>query len=278
MIKIFHLLFRIYELLPESSLRKWIYLVFIKCRGLNRRRSVITTIQGVSYDLDLTQFIDSSIFYKGSFEPDIYRVISRYVKEGMVAVDAGANLGCHTFHLAQMVGKIGQVIAFEPMTAAFTKLKRNAELNIFENIILEKAALGNVSGILNAGFRNSWSLYNEEQVIPETVPIFCLDEYLSINGIGDVDIIKLDVDGYEYKVLQGSKDTLEKNKPLIITEFSNWTLERVGDQSVDFLEFLNRLGYVFLGGKEFSEERAICDLICQQLIDTTINILCVARK
>lgn len=278
MSKLFHAIYSIYELLPEKPFRKGFYQLYVWYRRLNKRSSLIATIHGVTYDLDLTQLIDSSIYYKGSFEPETTRQITKSVKQGMVVIDVGANIGCHTFHFAQLVGKKGQVIAFEPMSSAFSKLIRNAELNQFDNITLEKAALGRENGTMEADFRTSWSLYNKDKTVaPESVPVYRLDDYLNNRGINHIDFIKLDVDGYEYKVLQGSKETLEKNMPLIITEFSNWTLKRVGDNSIEFLGYLENLGYLFFGGKGFSNELKVNDLIGLQSEDTTINLLCVAR-
>jgi FkbM family methyltransferase len=221
---------------------------------LDKRKSVIAEIDGITYDLDLTEYIDSSIYYRGCFEPETTALIARVVKPGMIALDIGANVGCHTFRLAQLVGASGRAVAFEPMQCAYTRLCRNAQLNSFGNLTLERIALGNTNGMLQAGFRTSWPLYLSSSV-PETesVPVMRLDDYMRRRGIDRIDFIKLDVDGYEYRVLQGAHDALSRCAPMILMEFAAWTLERVGDKACEMLEYLETLDYELLVGNDFSK-------------------------
>ncbi len=112
--------------------------------------------------------------------------------------------------------------------------------------MLEKIALGNQNGTLWTTFRSSWSLYGKDlDHEPEELSIMRIDDYIRNRGIGRVDFIKLDVDGYEYKVLQGGSNTLRDKKPLIVMEFAFWTLERVGDKASDLLSYLEDFDYKF---------------------------------
>ena len=269
------MLFGLYSRLSGKPFYDLLYPLYVRYRASDRRKSAIATIDGITYELDLTQHIDSSIYHKGSFEPETIALMARLVKPGMTVLDVGANVGSHTFRLAKLVGPTGQVIAFEPMRWAYGKLCRNAQLNSFSNVTLEKIAIGNENGTLRAAFRTRWSIDgSSDEPEQENVVIMRLDDYLTSRGVKPVDFIKLDVDGYEYKVLQGAVDTLRSSAPLIVMEFATWTLERVGDEASEMLDYLELLGYEFLVGSDFNQLIQKEMLLDSTSADTTVNVLC----
>src|SRR6266478_5478412 len=91
----------------------------------NAVKIVIREIDGATFELDLREVIDASLFYSGTFEVEAERTITAALKPGMTAVDIGANFGYHTFRMAKAVGNDGRVIAIEPTEWAFGKLQRN---------------------------------------------------------------------------------------------------------------------------------------------------------
>ena len=102
----------------------------------------------------------------------------------MTVLDIGANIGAHAFPLAQRVGACGRVIAFEPMEWALRKFRRNAQLNRFDNVTLEKAVLSNENGVVNVAFRSSWPLDGSDSTPQtESLPAHRLDDYLAARGI-----------------------------------------------------------------------------------------------
>ena len=64
-------------------------------------KKIIKKINGVSYELDLTQAIDSSLYFFGYFEKDTHKALNKLVTKNMTVFDIGANIGCHTFNLAK---------------------------------------------------------------------------------------------------------------------------------------------------------------------------------
>ncbi|NVM04160.1 MAG: FkbM family methyltransferase [Candidatus Helarchaeota archaeon] len=225
-----------------------------KIRLISKDRIIIKKIDGINYELHLNQLIDSSIYYSGCFEIETTNAIKKILKPGMIALDIGANIGCHTLPMAKIVGSKGKVIAFEPMKWPFKKLKRNIELNNFNNIIIENIALSDKREVKEILFRSSWTLDNtkiEEANEPHKVQLETLDEYIKKHDIERVDFIKLDVDGYEYKILRGASGTLKKFKPTIIMELGIITLENFGDNIEDLITFLSNLGYYFYSEKNF---------------------------
>src|SRR6266849_10947294 len=112
------------------------------------RKSVVKMVDGIRYELNLNELIDSSFYYLGAFEPDSVSAIKKLIKQGDIVLDVGANVGCHALLFSKLAGPEGRVIAFEPTAWAFQKLKRNRELNLdlcTENLVLEKMAIADHS-------------------------------------------------------------------------------------------------------------------------------------
>ncbi|MFX1449346.1 MAG: FkbM family methyltransferase [Promethearchaeota archaeon] len=224
-----------------------LYSFFIKItRTASKHKIIIKRIGGINYELHLNQAIDSIIYYAGCFEIDTSNAIARFLKPGMVALDIGANIGSHTLPMAKIVGTKGKIIAFEPMKWALKKLKRNITLNNFNNIIIENIALSDKTEFKEVWFRSSWTVDNtiiNDANIPHEVQMETLDKYINTHHLKKVDFIKIDVDGYEFKVLRGAIETLKKFKPTMVVEIGDYTLKEVGDNLEDLIEFLFSLGY-----------------------------------
>jgi len=253
----------LYSKLPFRPFKSGVKKIWNVYLSINRHRTVIATVDGITYELCLGERIDSSIYYKGYFERDTTITINNLCRKAMTVLDIGANIGCHTFRFAKLVGAEGKVIAFEPTLCAFTKLKRNMELNNFDNVILEKIALSNESkNNQTTYFYSSWPLRVNDNTqahpihggcaMKDVVDFVTLDDYVQEKEIKKIDFIKLDVDGYEFKVIQGAIETLKLHKPLIIMELNAYTLEEVGDNIVDLVSLLSSLGYKFYSEKDLN--------------------------
>jgi FkbM family methyltransferase len=251
---------------------------------LTKNKVLIKEINGITYELHLNQLIDSAIYYDGYFEKDSAKAITTVVKPGMRVFDIGANIGCHLLPMAKLVGEKGYVIAFEPMEWPLKKLKRNIELNRLGNIIVENIGLSNVEEDKTINFRASWTIDKsevKESKRPATVHFTTIDNYVSAHNIKQVDFIKLDVDGYEYKILQGGRDVLMTYRPIILMELGDYTLRSVGDNIEDLINFLFSLDYKFYTEKGFHLLETREDIIksIPDLKTLTVNvILCHISK
>ncbi len=275
----------IYRRLPVKPFLRTLGKLYLKYRLVSRNRVVIAERDEIRYELDLRESIDSSIYYEGCFEPDVVRIIQQYVQQGMVAIDIGANIGCHTFRLAQLVGDKGKVIAFEPSSWAFRKLERNSALNNFGNIVLEKTALSDekIDGKLLRIYA-SWPLrcnahddlhpIHRGYPMNDVVDLITLDDYVRMKKITKVDFIKLDVDGYELKVIRGGIKSIRAFRPIMIVEFGEYTLEGFGDSLEDLVDLLAESGYLFYSGQDLGQYDNKESLLKAVPPDATINVLC----
>lgn len=269
----------LYKIMPVKPVfMRDLYMKIRKSR--DRDRIVVRTIDGITYQLHLNEFIDSHIYYYGCFEEDTTRAIKSILRPGMTVLDIGANIGAHTLPMAKCVGPEGRVIAFEPMASAQKKLNTNMGLNAFTNIFVEKIALSNETYTGPAGFRTSWDMYgpNADGVVPEEIVTFQqLDKYVEIQKLSTVDFIKLDVDGFEYKVLEGGVETLKRFKPVLSMELGNWTLARQGDTLEALTLLLGSLGFKFFREADFALLQSL-DAILREFPDPrtwTINVIVV---
>jgi FkbM family methyltransferase len=266
-----------YSNLPIKPFRATLKKLYDKYEKAGRNRIVVAKIKGITYELDLNEFIDSSIYYKGCFEPMVTASLCRYVKPGMTVIDIGANIGCHTLRFAKLIGRNGKVIAFEPMPWAISKLKRNMELNDLNNIVIEKVALSDVSTKRAIYFRSSWTLDDgstPDSKASEEVEFITLDEYVDRNKLDKIDFIKLDVDGHEYKVVRGGMKSILKFKPIMIIEFGKYTLDEHGDSLESLIDVLSSAGYSFYsekGLRQYTNKQSLLDAVPQ---NNTINVLC----
>lgn len=212
-----------------------------------KNKIIIKKVKGIKYEIDFGQVIDSCIYYDGGFELDVLNSLKRLIKPGMTAIDIGANIGCHTLPLAKFVGTAGKVVAFEPMTWARNKLIRNISLNNFNNIIVENLALSDRRDTKILRFKSNWPIdgkFQEDANIKQKIQFETLDNYIVNNGIKNIGLVKIDVDGSELKVIRGGINLLKTYKPPIVTEIGH-TLRRYGDNVEEMINFLLSLDYNF---------------------------------
>jgi FkbM family methyltransferase len=212
---------------------------------------------GLRYELDLSQGIDFAIFLLGSFEPNTVAALRRNIKPGATVLDIGSNIGAHTLNMACFVGSEGRVLSFEPTDFAFKKQRRNLELNpeIKDRVrMLQYFLTAESKAPLPPTIYSSWPLLQTDAVhkkhrgqAMETTGArtATLDEVLSAERIDKVDLVKLDVDGFECDVLGGATTMIERDRPIFVMELSPYVLIERGTTLDRFLNFFVPLGYCF---------------------------------
>ena len=208
---------------------------------------------GILWDLDLREGIDFSIFLTGAFDRETIRVYSSIVEPGMTVLDIGANIGAHALHLAKLVGPGGKVIAFEPTQWAYGKLCANLALNeaLATRVVAVQAFLAEDAGDGEIGrIHASWPL-DAEDVHPKLrgrrmptkgAMTTTLDGFLKDHD-GTIGFIKIDVDGYECRVLRGAMKTLRRHRPVLVMELSPYILTERGSSLEELLGLVKEAGY-----------------------------------
>jgi FkbM family methyltransferase len=184
------------------------------------------------------------------YEEDETTFLSQALRPGMVFVDIGANVGYFTTLASVLVGETGIVLAVEPDPRNYELLKLNVERNHLQNVVSLNCALGSFPGTATL-FRSSWNfgdhrLISDHANDQETVPVqvHTLDHILHSRQIPRVNLIKIDVQGFELKVQEGMASTLDAaSPPTVLTELWPYGLARAGGSAQQYFKEYTRRGY-----------------------------------
>lgn len=152
-------------------------------------------------------------------EEDFFTAILSVLRTGDVFFDIGSNLGKFVIPFAKVVGEDGSVIAFEPEARSFARLEENVQLNGLSNVLAFRKALGERDGsrkLLVLGKTNDGSslllVPGASGALSEDVDLVQGDRFRDTEELPVPRAIKIDVEGYEYFVLQGLKRTLSDRR------------------------------------------------------------------
>ncbi|MDP6474085.1 MAG: FkbM family methyltransferase [Alphaproteobacteria bacterium] len=165
-------------------------------------------------------YIGRSLDLYGEYSYGEADLFERVLRPGMVAIDVGANIGCHTLAMARLVGDKGAVIAFEPQRVVYQNLCANIALNAIANVHALNMGAGSGSGtaaLPNIDYGaggNFGGVTLIDAAANETVPITALDSM----PLEACHLIKIDVEGMEYEVLRGAEDTIARHRPALYIE------------------------------------------------------------
>ncbi len=196
--------------------------------------------------------IGGHILATGDYEPAVSRLFRELVRPGMTVVDIGANIGWYALLAASLTGPTGRVFAIEPGVLNGRLLLLNKAANHFQHLeILHIAASDRVESVsysssMTNGFVTPMAdasvlRHQLPDAITQALPID-----LVIPAEQPVHLIKVDVEGWEYKALLGAARIIEQWRPQIIAEFTPPALQdSSGVSGAQFLEHFRNLGYHF---------------------------------
>lgn len=192
------------------------------------------------------------VAFFGSYEPELRKIMRALLMPGGVAVDVGANVGWHTLLMAQLVGAQGRVLAAEANPSACVELDRNVQINRLSHVEVLAHALGATEGHISfleiaADEPGAASAHVTTDENPGagwiSVRVRPLDAIVQEAGIERLDFIKVDVEGFEWPVLQGSRQTIAKHRPSIVFEFDAAYAARGGGSGPLLWDFFMQQGY-----------------------------------
>jgi FkbM family methyltransferase len=201
---------------------------------------------GCNIDLDLGDPPQAVAFVTRRYEPDIVALITRLVPRGGTFFDVGANIGLITLSVAVRRPDVS-IHAFEPDSENAARWRSNHELNVAPRAVLHPSALGASNGTVAVfpGNESGWTYVAsaEDESVPRA-PMTTLDTFAEQHGINEIDVLKLDVEGYEPFVLEGARRILRQARiDFIICEMNDPLLARSGHRRTDIVSFLAQYGY-----------------------------------
>jgi FkbM family methyltransferase len=189
--------------------------------------------------------------FRDNYEPEL-AYLERVLSPGKVFVDAGANFGIYTLFASKLVGEGGRVISFEPSTRVFPVLRRNIALNGLKNVLALQVALTNKTGRARLYYHAAVGCDSlgkdasfEPDAYAEEVGTESLDNVLKHTSVGQVDVIKVDVQGAEELALRGASEIVASTRPVVIFEFFPEGAASLGLSPNGAWNFLQCRGYEF---------------------------------
>lgn len=136
------------------------------------------------------------------------KFIDEYLRPGDVFLDVGANIGTSTLVAAAIVGKSGKVYSVEAHPRIYQYLRANVALNSFYHVQLFNAAVGNTEGTVQFSDKYSDTMNHVVADNGIRVPLRTLNQLLSGDELTSIELLKIDVEGYEKFVIQGASSVL----------------------------------------------------------------------
>lgn len=206
-----------------------------------------TNRNGINYILDLSDY-QHWIIYFGITKDDPIGLFE-LVKSGDTIIDIGTNIGQTAMMFAKLGGKETRVYGFEPDPINYALATENLKLNSFKNIQLFNFGLGSkieelrlkVNSSQNRGGNRIDRFQTKDSF---TIKIDTLDHVLEKDRVTKVNLIKIDVEGFELEVLKGAKNTITNFKPTLFIEVDDTNLREQGGSAEELLRYVMELGYV----------------------------------
>jgi FkbM family methyltransferase len=196
--------------------------------------------------------ISAQIYIGGCWEPNEFAFLDRVLKPGMTFVDAGANEGVYAVFAASRVGAAGAVWAFEPSAREVARLKFNLELNslparVFPMALADSAGTAELTlGGYEHEPHNTLGAFAYEGIEAagkQLVDVRRLDEVVAAERPARIDVIKMDVEGAETRLLRGAAAAIEKFQPILLFEVSEASLQNQGSSREELLALVRSYGY-----------------------------------
>jgi FkbM family methyltransferase len=193
---------------------------------------------------DLSDGFLRLIIIDGHFEEEFFLMADALLFNGGTFLDVGANYGLLSFGLAGRHGDRVQFHIFEPNEYLIASIKRTLQnyptMRAKLNVIAVSDQVGTASFFVDASQTGASHITHGYGV---TVPTLTLDQYLEQENLGTVDLLKLDIEGYELAALQGAKNSLRSRRfRAIYFECFEKLLVRFGARDT-LLQFLSEMDY-----------------------------------
>ncbi|WP_019501416.1 FkbM family methyltransferase [Pseudanabaena sp. PCC 6802] len=178
------------------------------------------------------------------YEMEFWR---KWIQPGMTIIDVGANAGVYTFSAARAVGSTGRVFAIEPFSKCVRYLNETRSINRLDWVKICPGAASDRNGTAKLSLSPASELNKlvsgeaESNVLGnfEEVECFTLDSLIARENVQRVDLLKIDAEGHEIKVLQGSDRLLKEFSPIILYE----NIVDATSSNLPAAKFLTNIGY-----------------------------------
>ena len=211
-------------------------------------RRLVEITPGITVQAGLVDIIQRSLITEGEWDRKVLLALRSLLSPGNTFIDVGANIGYFSLIASALVGDEGRVVALEPSLRALTQITDNIARNGVKNVLLLSVAAGSKLNLMtlhqttvaNIGASSLRDL--TDSVGFEHVAVYTLDELIEPLKLSP-DVIKIDVEGFEFDVLSGAEQILRRYHPSVLCEVTvDWMRGR-DQRPNDLFTFMEALGY-----------------------------------
>lgn len=240
---------KVYEFLTRKA-RPLEFGQFLKSLLAVRRRE--HKVGDRTYYIDPLNFLGYALLKFGTYQADVRKVLEENLKPGDTFIDLGANEGFFSVVASNLVGPDGRVLAIEPQARLWKVLIWNFELNDCANCQLLPFAISDtgremvmtLTPDLNSGSSSIVESPRKRFWAKQKAHIKTLDELWPLYRLETVDLIKVDIEGFELFALRSAQEALKAGKiRKLLVELHPDQLKRLGQSSEEVADFLKSFGY-----------------------------------
>ncbi|MBD2462314.1 FkbM family methyltransferase [Oscillatoria sp. FACHB-1407] len=249
---------------PEANVWKWAQLP---------AESPMTYVpfeqMALAVEPNLRSIVTSVLLAEGDWFEAEMEFWREQIEPGMTVIDVGANVGVYTFSAAQRVGATGRVLAVEPFSGCVRCLQETCKTNDLPWVTVCAGAASDRNTTLRLSLRSASELNRvvtaDEELETsefEEIPCFTLDHLIERENLSRVDWLKIDAEGHELQVLQGSDRLLTDFAPKILYEnVAGLSAEDEDASNTIVAEYLMSKGYQLFRYRPFVKELIPIDSI-----------------
>lgn len=207
----------------------WVHPKIRKLLRIDCNRDVEVTRGGLRWRLNPADHIQADLFWLGEYESWDSFHIRRLLPRECTLFDVGANFGYYSLSICRILSGNCRIYAFEPSSLSYERLSRNIRMNsLQDHIHAYRIALCDFSG---TGYVLEWPGNSGGDAIAlaggdEPVALTTLDEFCQSEKVNKIDFIKIDVEGFEERVLRGAENSIHQFRPVMLVELNPPTLRR----------------------------------------------------
>jgi FkbM family methyltransferase len=229
---------------------------------------------------DFQSIVTSILLGQGDWFEKEMEFWRQWIQSGMTVIDVGSNAGVYTFSAACRVGNTGKVIAIEPFSKCVALLHETCRVNQINWVKVYKAAASNSAGMARLALHRASEL--NELIIDsnasnmagtfEEVACITLDSLLEKENLTRVDILKIDAEGHEVAVLEGSQGLIKEFQPFILYE----NIAGSKGSNIEVAQYLIQLGYQLCHYKPFLQKIIPIDNL--ESVSNELNLIAIPKN
>jgi FkbM family methyltransferase len=207
------------------------------------------------FECDLRNSLAREVYFTGQYEPQETALLEALIKRGQTFVDVGAHWGYFTLIASQRVGPTGRVLSIEADPRLFHTLSRNVRSNELAQVDPIRVAAAAEAGLLQmSGYKERDDNWGVSRLVgpagaigdPDVFEVSAdsIDSLLDQRNIGQVDVLKMDIEGAEALALRGMEKGLRAGRyKTMIVELHPSVLQDFGSSVAALGSFLADCGY-----------------------------------